>query len=126
MTVAHVAVTAAPSTYDSEHAFAGVAYRYEAVVFRAAATLRRAGHRPADIVGSPTLDIPMGPQRPLSFVALLREGETVDQGILYDGVGPGLGYDRAVERENAATDLAVSAADLVAPFEPDRRRPARP
>jgi hypothetical protein len=116
VSVAHVGFIDS-TTFVSEHAFAGDAYRYEGVVFRAQRLCEEEGID-LDIVGTPTTDVGMGPQRPLPFVALMREVETVDQGVLYDGVGPGLRYVARSERENAATDLAVSAADLVAPFEP--------
>lgn len=116
VSVAHVGFIDS-TTFVSEHAFAGDAYRYEGVIFRAQRLCEEEGVS-LDIVGTPTTDVGMGPQRPLPFVTLVREVETVDQGVLYDGVGPGLRYVARSERENAATDLEVFAADLVAPFEP--------
>ncbi|QJY51247.1 hypothetical protein [Pseudonocardia broussonetiae] len=71
---------------------------------------------PVDITG--TTPSTMGPQLPLALVDLLRECETVDLGILYDGVGPGLRYICRSARENAAVALVLDADQLVGPFEP--------
>lgn len=116
VSVAHAALLES-TTYVTHHSWAGLAYGGELVQHR----LERLCHEesvPVDVIGTPTLLAGMGPQRPLSFVALAREVEAVDQGVLYDGVGPGLRYVAREQRENATTDLAVSATDLVAPFEP--------
>jgi hypothetical protein len=60
----------------------------------------------------------MGPQRVDGLVALLRECETVDLGVLYDGVTPGLTYVCRDQRENADVALTLGADELVAPIEP--------
>lgn len=116
LTVAHVGF-ADSTVYVSEHAFAGDAYRREGAIYRAT-RLCEEENIDLDVVGTLTTDVGMGPQRPLPFVALVREVETVDQGVLYDGAGPGLRYVARDQRENAATDLAMSVEDLVAPFQP--------
>lgn len=69
-----------------------------------------------DVVG--TTPSTMGAQFPLSLLVLLRECETVDQGVLYDGAGPGLHYVCRDERENGAVDLALDAVQLASPFGP--------
>lgn len=115
VSVAHVGLIES-TTYVSEHAFAADAYRRET----ASGRLGRLCYEEdiaLDVVGT-IATLGMGPQRPLPLVALVREVEAADQGVLYDGVGPGLRYVAREQRENTATDLAVSATDLVAPFEP--------
>ena len=58
----------------------------------------------------------MGPQTVQTFSALLRECETVDLGVLYDGFGPGLSYIARDSRENQQPSLILDAAagDVVA------------
>lgn len=114
LTVAQVAVTNG-AIDPSEHAFAGVAYDGESVDFRLARLCEEQG---IDLAETGTADESMGPQRPLSLVALLRECETANQGVLYDGVGAGLAYIARSVRENAATTLTTAAASLVQPFAP--------
>lgn len=51
----------------------------------------------------------MGPQSSTDLVTLFREAETADQGVLYDGRGPGLTYAPRAARENRLPDLTLSA-----------------
>lgn len=53
----------------------------------------------------------MGPQPISDVVTLLRECETVDQGVLFDGVAAGLTMRTRYARENRTADLTISAAD---------------
>lgn len=73
---------------------------------------------PVEIRG--TSDTKMGPQGVDTFLNLLRECETADDGVLYDGRGPGLAYTARIVRYNAAAVLSVdvSAAQLGDPFAP--------
>lgn len=57
-----------------------------------------------------TSDVRMGPQYPDTLLALLRQVEATDQGILYDGVGPGLSYICRTSRESQAVDLTLDAS----------------
>jgi hypothetical protein len=71
-------------------------------------------------------DVKMGAQDVDDLVTLLRECETADQGLLYDGLGPGLLYITGSERTNQAADLVldVTEGQLVeefAPVEDDQR-----
>lgn len=116
LTVAHVGLISS-TTYVTEHYFAGTAYFDEFPEDRAVRLCDEEGVY-LEIIGNPTITVGMGPQRPLPFLNLLREVETVDQGVLYDGVGPGLRYVARDERENTTTDLAVAATSLAASFEP--------
>jgi hypothetical protein len=52
----------------------------------------------------------MGPQGVGTFSALLRECETVDLGVLYDGFGQGLTYIARDSRENQTATLVLDAA----------------
>lgn len=62
----------------------------------------------------------MGPQLVKTLVDVLRESETQDQGILYDGVGPGLTYASRSVKENASPALTLDVAnhDLSTPLVP--------
>ncbi|MBL8926314.1 MAG: hypothetical protein JNM77_08745 [Pseudonocardia sp.] len=60
----------------------------------------------------------MGPQPRANLVALLREVETLDHGLLYDGHGPGLTYLTKRFRESRPARLTVDAAELAPPFAP--------
>ena len=64
----------------------------------------------------------MGAQGVDTFVNLLRECETTDDGVLYDGRGPGLAYVSRGVRYNAATaltaDMAASPPQVALPFAP--------
>jgi hypothetical protein len=67
-----------------------------------------------------TSTILMGPQRPNSVMTLLRECETADGGILYDGVAAGLSYLAESSRYNPTATLAldVSRNQVKVPFSP--------
>lgn len=52
----------------------------------------------------------MGPQPVASLATILREAEAVDNGILCDGVGPGLTYLPLGGRYNATAKLVLDAA----------------
>ncbi|GAA2543631.1 hypothetical protein [Pseudonocardia hydrocarbonoxydans] len=62
----------------------------------------------------------MGPQTVAPVLALLRETESVDQGVLFDGVSAGLRFHSRRYIENRAVVLTVSAGDarLASPFGP--------
>jgi len=51
----------------------------------------------------------MGPQKPGSVLSLIRECETADGGVLFDGRNAGLSYTAESSRYNAATALTLSA-----------------
>lgn len=73
---------------------------------------------PLTLVGSS--DIKMGPQTAEALVALLRECESADQGILADGLGPGITYICRDSIENAAASLTLNAAAFqLASFDPE-------
>lgn len=75
---------------------------------------------PIEITGSSTST--MGPQGVDAVMPILREAETADQGVLYDGRGPGLTYITRAERYNLATalalDMAVDPPQVTHPFDP--------
>jgi hypothetical protein len=62
----------------------------------------------------------MGTQSSATLLDLLRECETADDGVLYDGRGPGLAYVARPVRYNAPVAITVDAAayQLAAPFAP--------
>lgn len=114
ISVAHPAVFgSAPST--STLSAAAAAHVGELATTR---ITRLCGQEAVDVSIVGTTPSTMGPQTPISFLSLLRECEAVDQGVLYDGVGPGLRYVCRSDRENAATDLTINADQLVTPFGP--------
>jgi hypothetical protein len=51
----------------------------------------------------------MGPQLPAAFLDLLEECAAADQGVLYDGVGPGLAYIARDARENRNPTMTLHA-----------------
>ncbi len=53
--------------------------------------------------------IPMGPQKPGTVMALLREAETADGGVLFDGLSAGLSYITEFSRYNASPSLTLNA-----------------
>jgi hypothetical protein len=65
-----------------------------------------------------TLDY-MGPQQVAPLLDLLREAETSDQGVLWDGRTAGLSYTTRRRRELGTVKLTVDAAngELAAPFD---------
>lgn len=60
----------------------------------------------------------MGPQEPAALVTLLRDCETADQGILYDGLNAGLRYRTRRFIENQDPVMTVAADELGAPLAP--------
>ncbi|MBW0117029.1 hypothetical protein [Pseudonocardia abyssalis] len=60
----------------------------------------------------------MGPQPLSTLVDLLRECETVDQGVLHDGIGDGLVMRLKYARENRSPALVIPATSLAQPFAP--------
>lgn len=72
------------------------------------------------ILFGPQSDIAMGEQTTDTFVNLIRECETADDGMLFDGIGSGLAYTTRKDRYNAASFLSpdVSLGQLGDPFEP--------
>lgn len=73
---------------------------------------------PITIIGSSGKT--MGPQTAQSVIALLRECEAVDGGVLYDGFGPGLTYVAYNKIAAQAATLTINATngELIAPFAP--------
>jgi hypothetical protein len=74
-----------------------------------------------------TSNMAMGIQKSGKLVDLLRECESADQGVLYDGVSQGLAYiSRAAKYNQAATlTLDASAGQVAPPFEPKDQDPQR-
>ncbi|NIJ10630.1 hypothetical protein FHU38_000974 [Saccharomonospora amisosensis] len=71
-------------------------------------------------------DLTMGPQGLDTVLELLRECEITDQGVLFDGVGPGLSYRAHDLRENTNPALVIDAAaselaPVFAPVDDDQR-----
>lgn len=60
----------------------------------------------------------MGPQRVDTLLNLLRQAETADQGVLWDGKTPGLSYTTRRYFEWGGDALVVAASDLTMPFNP--------
>ncbi|MDN5857872.1 MAG: hypothetical protein L0H84_04545 [Pseudonocardia sp.] len=63
---------------------------------------------PVQLVGVSA--VKMGPQSQATLVELLRECETADQGLLFDGTHSGLTYICGAQRVNAAAALTLNAA----------------
>ncbi len=114
MAVAHVAVWRSALTVADVTA-AAAAHTGEAASAR---LTRLCAQQGVEVAITGTTTALMGPQRPLAFLALLRECEDADLGILYDGIGPGLAYLARDQRENADVDVTLAATDLVMPFQP--------
>lgn len=72
------------------------------------------------VTGSSTAT--MGPQRPGEILALLRDCEAADGGILYDGYTGGLSYLAEQSRYNRTTTLALDAnrSQVKLPFQPTK------
>lgn len=79
---------------------------------------RLCGQQGVDIAITGSTTALMGPQRPLSFLTLLRECESADLGILYDGIGPGLAFLARDQRENADVDATFAITTLRGGFQP--------
>lgn len=64
--------------------------------------------------------VQMGAQSTDTFLDLLRECESADHGVLYDGFGPGLAYRSRDSVYNATASLTidVSTGQLAPPFQP--------
>lgn len=62
----------------------------------------------------------MGPQRPNTVLGILRECETCDQGILWDGIDPGIQYSTKRYRESRVPVLIVDvpSGQVAYPFTP--------
>ena len=62
----------------------------------------------------------MGPQRPNTVIGILRECEICDQGILWDGVDPGIQYSTKRYRESRAPVITVDvpSGQVAYPFAP--------
>lgn len=74
---------------------------------------------PVTIHGTSTTT--MGPQGTATFLALIRECEAAENGLLYDGLGPGLGFVCRSERYNRAPDMVLTmagASEIAYPFDP--------
>lgn len=73
---------------------------------------------PGDLI--PSITDTMGPQPPGTTIELFRDCERTDQGILWDGVGPGLTYTTKRYREARAATLVLNAAagEVGVPFVP--------
>jgi hypothetical protein len=110
----HISVWGQPfSLYSRQMA----GYNNELVTDRLARLCAEQGV-PLTITGTSTTR--MGPQGIDSFVNLLRDCESTDLGLLYDGFGPGLGYITRAARYNqtAALTLDMAAGQVAAPFAP--------
>lgn len=72
-----------------------------------------------DLVGTST--VRMGPQPIATTIAVLRDCEATDHGLMYDGLGPGIGYICRSAMHNATIALQIDAGvnnQLTPPFEP--------
>jgi len=72
-----------------------------------------------DLTGTST--VTMGPQPIATTTVILRDCEATDHGLMFDGLGPGIGYVCRSAMHNAAIGLQIDAASgnaLTPPFEP--------
>lgn len=67
-----------------------------------------------------TSDTDMGPQGVTTLIDLLRECETADAGVLYDGFSSGLNYvtRAALQNQSAVLTLDAQAGEVIAPIIP--------
>jgi hypothetical protein len=119
-TLGHLAISApaqVPMTGVAAIADAASGYTGELAHVRMARVCDQEGI-PITIIG--TSNIAMGPQPLAKFIDILRDIETTDGGVLYDGAGPGLTYVCRSARYNltAAITLDVDAGDVDNPFAP--------
>lgn len=126
LAVGHVVVrdTIVNSVYDSDW---GNGYPGETVTDRLTRLCTTHG-LPLNILDSsvtvsPRITDTMGPQFYDTLTNLLRECEVTGQGVLYDGLGPGLTYVTQRRRESNATGPALlvidaAQAQLMEPFSP--------
>jgi hypothetical protein len=102
----HLAVyDADPGYYDNLNEL--VAFRGERADHRLERLCAENGET-IDITG--IAPITMGAQSIATLLDLLRECETADDGVLYDGRGVGLSYVCRSERENQDADLTINAS----------------
>ena len=75
-----------------------------------------------DLALSGTSTVTMGPQSVDTIVNLLRECEAADHGMLYDGLGPGIGYqcrtDRYDQTATLTLDMGADPPEVAPPFTP--------
>lgn len=113
----HITVWDTPAMADQQQPGAG--YAGETATARLA---RLCNEESVSIEIAGTSDTAMGPQSIATFVSLLRECETTDDGLLYDGLGPGLGYVTRQFRYNRTAslspDMAADPPQVGAPFAP--------
>lgn len=79
---------------------------------------------PVEVIGESV--VTMGPQGDGELLDLLRDAEVADQGVLYDGPGPGFTYVTGAVRANAEPILTINAsagqlAKELAPADDDQR-----
>jgi hypothetical protein len=83
---------------------------------------RLCGEEGIDLTLAGTSTTTMGPQGIDTLLNVLRECEATDHGVLYDGFGPGIGYQCRSVRYDAATaltlDMGASPEQVAPPFEP--------
>ncbi len=120
--IGHITVQSAASTFTAD-LDAYNSYDRELAHVRVARLCAEADV-PVTITGTSTVE--MGKQSIGALVPLLRECEAADEGLLYDGVGPGLSYLCGALRVNAAASLTLDAAAgqvarEVAPVDDDQR-----
>jgi hypothetical protein len=115
VTVGHVTVqTAVTSTVDAQNEVMGYANE------RADDRLQRLCDENGEaLTVTGAAGLMLGPQPLATFVDLLRECETVDQGVLYDGATAGLSYvgRDEIENEPAVLTLDATASQLAEPFD---------
>ncbi len=119
-TLGHVAVWKAAVTPNS--GFIDAAAAAANAGENAAARLTRLCTEQGELISiSGTSTGQMGPQEVDTFVNLLRACEKVDQGLLYDGFGPGLSFLARAQRENTTPALTLDASqqDLTPPWQPE-------
>lgn len=116
MSLGHVAVWNTPPNLSAVDAASG-GWNNQSPVARLSRLCTEQGEQ---ITVYGTSNSAMGVQSVDTFVNLIRACETVDEGILYDGVNPGLTYVSRDLRENAVPILTLDASqqDLTPPFSP--------
>lgn len=116
MSLGHVAVWNTPPNLSAVDP-AGGGYNNQSPVARLSRLCTEQGEQ-ISVYG--TSNSSMGVQTVDTFVNLMRACETVDEGILFDGLNPGLTYVSRDLRENAVPILTLDASqqDLTPPFSP--------
>lgn len=112
--VGHVGVEAYPFAPDQTAAFGWVG---ENAVTRLKRVCAEVGV-PIAVTG--TSDAPMGAQPTGDFMTVIRDCETTDGGILYDGVGPGLNYTsrKAIYNQSPQLTLDATGGQVMYPLPP--------